>query len=116
MSNLDQKRDIPENMGSAENMYSQRWNLEIASEILNQWRRSGMSMKSFSQENGIGYHRLISWRKKLKQKGSRDFVQISVGGSSGLSIEIVLTNGRIIRCVPGIDPVYIKTIIDLIER
>lgn len=93
-----------------------RWSSEEAQEVLDRWRKSGVSLLSYSRENGIGYQRLLAWRKKLNERGSSDFVRINVAGTVGSDIEIALTNGRIVRCGVGVDPRYLKTVVDLLER
>jgi transposase-like protein len=93
-----------------------RWSFEEAQEVLDRWGQSGVSLLSFSRETGIGYQRLLAWRKKLNESESSDFVRINVAGTVGADIEIALTNGRIIRCGVGLDPRYLKTVIDLLER
>ena len=95
---------------------SPRWSSEEAREVLDRWRKSGVSLLSYSRENGIGYQRLLAWRKKLNESESSDFVRINVAGTVVADIEIALTNGRIVRCGVGLDPRYLKTVVDLLER
>lgn len=92
-----------------------RWRSEEAREVLDRWRKSGVSLLSFSRESGIGYQGLLAWRKKLNKSESSDFVRINVAGTVGSDIEIALTNGRIVRCGVGLDPRYLKTVVEVNE-
>jgi len=93
-----------------------RWNAETAEAILDQWRSSGQSLRCFSRDNGIGYQRLLAWRRKLNGKVSAGFVRIDVaGGGCDHRVEIDLADGRRVRFSAGTDPKYIRSLLRMIE-
>lgn len=95
---------------------TRRWNPETAREILSQWRISGLSLAAFCRERGLGYQRLLGWRKKLSGDGNGGFIRIHVPTSFPTGIEIELACGRTIRFPPDIDPRYIRSLVDQMER
>lgn len=93
-----------------------RWSAETAGAILDSWRAGGLSLRAFSRDNGIGYQRLLAWRRKLDRDKAGEFVRIDVSHGSFRDIEISLTNGRVARFGVGTDPRYVKLLLDVIER
>jgi hypothetical protein len=41
------------------------------SAVLARWKSSGQSLRSFGQREGIGYSKLIYWRRRLQEKAPR---------------------------------------------
>ena len=95
---------------------NRRWNREIAEQILHNWQSSGLSLPVFSKQMGIGYQRLLSWRRILSEQGTKEFVRISVNHRVTGDIEITLCCGRLLRFASGTDPRYVKSLVRAIEK
>jgi hypothetical protein len=86
------------------------WRESEAKQCLSIWRRTGMNLQHFCREYGLSYKRVSRWRQKLQKKTiSHEFVQVEPPGDRVMQrlyrdpIEIVLTNGRSVRVLPGFD-------------
>jgi transposase len=84
-------------------------------ERLKRWAKSGASIEAFAAREGLDARRLKWWRWKLRPSvpsaaAEPRFVPVRVvggsaraAGGSGALVEVVLTNGRVLRVPPGFD-------------
>jgi len=45
-----------------------RWKAEDAGEVVRAIKQSGMSAATFCRDHGIGYNRIVRWRRRLRKK------------------------------------------------
>ena len=79
------------------------------------YHQSGLSLKSFCDQEQIKLPTFLYWRKKLQTKEQSAFVPISTGSSSfrePSSIELLYPNGVRIR-LPHFDPNQIGQLLQL---
>jgi hypothetical protein len=81
-----------------------------------------MKLQHFCREYGVGYKRASRWRHKLEKKTqAHDFVQVDLPGDRMMQrlcpdpIEIVLTNGRSVRVLPGFDDDSLCRVLSIAE-
>jgi transposase len=83
-------------------------------ERVERWQRSGLSAAEFAARERIDAKRLTWWRWKLRASATSPAEQASFlpvhivdSGSStstpAVAVEIVLSNGRVVRVPPGFD-------------
>lgn len=87
--------------------------------LLEDWRRSGLSLREFGRRKGLGYAKLVYWRRKLRLKRQRsevaDGAQVadrwlpvrvipsSVGADGTAAYEVRLANGLRVGVAAGFD-------------
>ena len=96
------------------------WREYQASRVLECWEQSGLSLKQFCREFGIGYKRLQYWKKRVTvSTDSLEFIEVipmqSDPTNSNDSMEINFSNHRSIRITPGFDDSALKRLIRIIE-
>jgi hypothetical protein len=103
--------------------------------LIDDWQRSGLSRSAFAREHQVGAHLLSYWAKRLGVSEppspaavtSTDFIQVplapatqatpvptSMAGSS--SIEILFPRGVVLRVRPGVDAVFLQTVVTALEH
>jgi transposase-like protein len=104
--------------------------------LIDDWQRSGLSRSAFAREHQVGAHLLSYWAKRLGVSKppspaavtSTDFVQVPLvpaaqatpvptsmaAGSS--SIEILFPRGVVLRVRPGVDAVFLQTVVTALEH
>lgn len=75
-------------------MTSERWTAEKASQVLAEWRRSGLSMSAFAARRGLKAQRLSWWKKRLADWNEGD------ASSSGPALVPALVGGDEMGVVP----------------
>lgn len=98
------------------------WSESDARHFLSIWKRNGMILSHFCREYGVSYKRAARWRYKLQKKvQTPDFVQVDLPGDKVMHrvcpdpIEIVLTNGRSVRVLPGFDDDSLCRVLSIAE-
>jgi len=99
------------------------WRSSDAQEILDLWRRSGMSMAAFARSRGFEPGRLARWRKRLSAAERRipRFHRVQVvessatPGSAGQGVEVIVAGGRRIAVCPGFDGALLADVIRVLE-
>jgi hypothetical protein len=91
-------------------------------QVLARRRRSGLSVRVFCRAEGVNEPQFYRWRRKLGQVEPKApaFVPVHVvteeaGETTTRAIEVVLTNGRCLRVVPGFDHHTLVTLVELLE-
>lgn len=98
-----------------------RWTDSQAKRVLDEADRSGQSDRAFGRQRGVDPQRLSYWRQRLDRKrervsSSQAFVELSAPRiSAPATIEIQLTNGRVVMVPPTIDPAILGELLDAIE-
>lgn len=96
------------------------WKEGQAREVLECWEQSGLNLRQFSLEFGIGYKRLQYWKKRIMVSGDPvEFVEVipveSKQPSRDDGMEIILSNHRRIRVSPAFDDWAVKRLIHIVE-
>jgi hypothetical protein len=97
------------------------WREYQARRVLDFWEQSGLNLKQFCREFGIGYKRLQYWKKRVMISASDvvEFVEVvpieSRYPHRDDSMEIVLSNHRSIRVTPGFEESAIRRLIGIVE-
>jgi len=96
------------------------WKERQAREVLECWEQSGLNLKQFSREFGIGYRRLQYWKKRIMVSGDPvEFVEVipveSRQPQRDDDMEIILANHRRIRVSPEFDDWAVKRLIHIVE-
>jgi hypothetical protein len=99
------------------------WRSSDAQEILDLWRRSGMSMAAFARSRGLELSRLARWRKRLSagESPSPGFHRVRVVESlaapepAGQGVEVLVVGGRRVAVRPGFDGDLLAEVIRILE-
>jgi len=99
------------------------WRSSDAQEILDLWRRSGMSMAAFARSSGFEPGRLARWRKRLSagEHPSPGFHRIRVVESlagpepAGQGVEVIVAGGCRVAVRPGFDGDLLAEVIRVLE-
>ena len=100
--------------------------------IISKASRSGMSIRSFCQAEGIHEAQFYSWRRKLKMTGNRrkrrknnpeghtSFALVTderdAGTMTSAGIELILAGNRRLRIGKGVDPETLAGVVTVLER
>jgi transcriptional regulator with XRE-family HTH domain len=83
-------------------------------EMIDSWKKSGLSQKEFCKRAGIGYHIFHYWLKKYKsgsKTGTSGFVSLHISETiNTVTAEIILPNGTRIL-LKSVDSSYIRSLI-----
>ena len=92
-----------------------------------QWReriaeqeRSGLPVRRFCEEHGLGEHSFYWWRKRLRKQEPVRFALVERGparpdpaGEAGL--ELVLATGERLRIGAGVDAARLRTVLEALR-
>lgn len=80
--------------------------------LVEQWRESGVSRKSFAESHKIGYHTFLYWANKFKQEGTsgenQGFIELSSVPMTAIVIRY--PNGVEINLPGNVPLAYIKSL------
>ena len=67
--------------------------------IIEQWQASGLSAKTFCQQQQVMYHNFLYWRRKLRQSVNSQLVPVVSDSSTVVAdaIELAMPDGLVIR-------------------
>jgi hypothetical protein len=99
----------------------QRWR-----QLIDQWQRSGLSVRTFCQRQHVAVPSFYAWRRTLRQRdGSAcptrppvSFLPVHVrpdGGDAPPPLELVLANGRHLRIPAGYDDAQLRQVLRTLE-
>jgi hypothetical protein len=95
------------------------WRESQARRMLDLWKQSDNSLLRFCKLHGIGYKRVLRWRRILeKRMPAVEFVEMHPFERAELSdnlMEICLTNGRSVKVRPGFNSRALREVIDIAE-
>jgi hypothetical protein len=109
--------------------------------LLQQWRRSGMTIRDFCAEHDVSEPSFFAWRRTIaerdRQRGrprasadgdgdgdgdgektqtSPAFVPLRVVSTpAGTAFEVVLCDGRVVRVPAGFDPTALRQLLAILE-
>jgi transposase-like protein len=102
--------------------------------LLRQWRCSGLSIRAFCAEHGVSEPSFYSWRRVLAQRDRRNtgrgqarhgagsgdpprFVPLHVVPAAlGMTFEVVLSQGRILRVPAPFDAATLRQLLAILEE
>lgn len=95
------------------------WKEHQAREVLDCWEQSGLNLRQFSREFGIGYKRLQYWKKRITLSSDTvEFVEVipmTIGQPHpDDTMEIIFPNHRAIRVSPGFDESATRRLIGIV--
>ena len=100
------------------------WGVEDAREVLDEWRRSGVTLTEFARREGLSRNRLSWWRGRLGEERPPRFHRIELvgtpvsavaGGGGGEGIEIVVGGARRVVVRPGFDRELLAEVLRVLE-
>jgi hypothetical protein len=96
------------------------WKKAEGVRVIESWKETGHSLYQYSQQTGIGYKRLIYWKRNLRRESGPKFVEVKVKTEAAVktgdeSMEILLGNERRIRIQPGFNASSVKLLVSLLE-
>jgi transposase len=100
--------------------------------LLQQWRRSGLTIREFCADHEVSEPSFYAWRRTLAQLDERSagsarpvpsdakppvFVPLRVVPEpAGMALEVVLGPGRLIRVPAGFDPATLRQLLAILEE
>ncbi len=96
--------------------------------LIQQWRRSGLSVRAFCDQHALHESSFYFWRRTLAQRQAEGltFVPVQVvapaleagasAGPAGAALEVVLHTGRVVRVKPGFDAPTLQRLLALLEE
>lgn len=88
------------------------------------WRASGLSGREFARQNGLEAESVYRWGKEFgdgavkKRTGNQAFTEVRVGDGAATAaamVEVVLSNGRVLRVPPSIDAGQLRALVEVVE-
>ena len=101
--------------------------------LVRRWRRSGLTVRDFCAEHDVSEPSFYAWRRTIAQRDRRReelrspsvaakgaqplFVPLQVLPScGGMTIEVVLRQGRIVRVPAGFDAATLRQLLAIVEE
>jgi transposase-like protein len=89
---------------------------------IDQWRGSGLSVRAFCARHGLATASFYNWRRVLQRRAAAEpptFVPVRVVADAmpiqASALEVVLTDGRVVRVAPGFDAVTLRQLLAVLE-
>ena len=88
---------------------------------LNQWRASGLSGWTFCARHSLSSANFYHWRRVLERRAAEEpaFVPVQVVADAvpaqASALEVVLTDGRVVRVAPGFDAATLRQLLAVLE-
>ncbi|MCA9759713.1 MAG: hypothetical protein KDA27_28205 [Candidatus Eisenbacteria bacterium] len=95
--------------------------------VLSRWRRSGLSLRRFGQDQGISYNTLQYWRRKFEGTGpvrrqgrqaTPEFVPVEVvpdRTTEKVRYDVRLRSGHRVRVHSGFDAAELRRLVEALE-
>ena len=87
-------------------------------DLVEAWPASGQIQRDYCRERGVSVHSFQSWSRKLKRSTAGlvgKFVPVRLTPASA-PIEVVLTNGRVLRVPTGCDARVVSDLATALEH
>src|SRR5262249_18477025 len=97
--------------------------------LIDQWRRSGLSVRAFCDRHDLALPSFYAWRRRLQQgqpsaQGARGpqavtFLPVHIQPEPTdhrPPLELVLAGGRCLRIPPGFDPNALRALLAVLEE
>jgi transposase len=84
-------------------------------------RASGLSVRAFCGRRGLATPSFYHWRRVLQRRAAEKvaFVPVQVVAevvpALATALEVVLTDGRMVRVAPGFDPATLRKLLAVLE-
>lgn len=93
-------------------------------QLLRRWRRSGLSLEEFAQQNRLSAKTLAWWRWKLERDGRQgreiELVEVTPAPASTTSaaacFEVVLRNGTLVRVPAAFEESVLERLVRALGR
>ena len=88
---------------------------------ITEWRASGLSVRTFCGRRGLATPSFYHWRRVLEQRAAEKaaFVPVQVVAEAvpalATALEVVLTDGRMVRVAPGFDAATLRQLLAVLE-
>jgi hypothetical protein len=88
---------------------------------ITEWRASGLSVRAFCDRRGLATPSFYHWRRVLEQRATEKaaFVPVQVVAEAvpalATALEVVLTDGRMVRVAPGFDAATLRQLLAVLE-
>ena len=88
---------------------------------IGEWQASGLSVRAFCGRRGLATPSFYHWRRVLEQRAAEKvaFVPVQVVAEAvpalATALEVVLTDGRVVRVAPGFDAATLRQLLALLE-
>jgi hypothetical protein len=89
---------------------------------IDQWRSSGLSVRAFCARHGLATASFYNWRRVLHRRAVDEqpaFVPVQVVAdvvpAQTSALEVVLTEGRMVRVAPGFDATTLRRLLAVLE-
>jgi hypothetical protein len=89
---------------------------------IQQWRRSGLSVRAFCAQHGLTQASFYLWRRELQRRDAAavSFVPVEIAAAEAsepaTGIEILLAGKRRIRVEPGFDVLTLQRVVAVLEE
>jgi hypothetical protein len=86
-----------------------------------EWRGSGLSGRAFCERRGLATPSFYHWRRVLERRAAEKpaFVPVQVMAEAvpalATALEVVLTDGRMVRVAPGFDAATLRQLLAVLE-
>ena len=86
-----------------------------------EWRASGLSVRAFCGRRGVATPSFYHWRRVLERRAAEKaaFVPVQVVTEAvpalASALEVVLTDGRMVRVAPGFDAATLRQLLAVLE-
>jgi len=88
---------------------------------ITEWRTSGLSVRAFCDRRGLATPSFYHWRRVLQRRAAEKvaFVPVQVVAEAvpalATALEVVLTDGRMVRVAPGFDAATLRQLLAVLE-
>ena len=88
---------------------------------ITEWRASGLSVRAFCDRRGLATPSFYHWRRLLERRAAEKaaFVPVQVTAEAvpalATALEVVLTDGRMVRVAPGFDAATLRQLLAVLE-
>ena len=88
---------------------------------IDQWRASGLSVREFCERHSLASASFYNWRRVLQRRAAEQpaFVPVQVVADAVPTLvsvlEVILTDGRIVRVAPGFDAATLRQLLAVLE-
>ena len=88
---------------------------------IEQWRSSGLSVRAFCARHGLTTASFYNWRRVLERRAADQvvFAPVQVVADAfptqTSALEVVLTDGRVVRVTPGFDAATLRQLLAVLE-
>jgi hypothetical protein len=88
---------------------------------IDQWRASGLSVRAFCARHGLTTASFYNWRRVLERRAAEQvlFAPVQVVADAfptqTSALEVVLSDGRVVRVTPGFDAATLRQLLAVLE-